>query len=343
MIEIDGSKGEGGGQMIRTSVALSVLTGKPIKLTRIRENRPTTGLSKQHTAAVEAVAMMSDSIVRGNYIGSNTMTFSPGSKQTPTYDFDITTAGSISLALQAVLLSCVRYKEEIRLEIKGGTNVMWAPPIDLYDMVLFPMMRRMGIDASSEIIKRGFFPSGGGHVKVDMDPIMDIKPLDLSNVGKLKSIVGRCYVQNLNEGIGRDMINTSSEVLKDELGIDMQVEVSKTGSKGAGMVLVANYENSILSSNILSSKNVTAEQTGRMVAEELLQEMRSGSTLDVQTADQLLPYMALANGKSEFIVSRISRHLLSQMDTLESFLDVRFGVERKDDGYHFTVSPEERP
>ena len=339
VLEIDSSRGEGGGQMVRTSVALATLTGTTTRLTRIRENRPTNGLSKQHTTAVNAIATMTGSKITGNYIGSSELLVEPGDKQITDITMDIGTAGSISLVVQATLLAARNYKVPFNLDLRGGTNVMWAPPIDNYPMVLFPLMERMGIHARLDILERGFYPIGGGHVKLSMDPIGTIKPLNLDSLGELKGLHGVCFVQHLSDRIGQDMIESCKKVFGPKYDIDIEFVRSEGTSRGAGMVLIADYENGLLSSNVLSSKGHSPAQSGMDAASDLLQEMSAGSTIDIHTADQILPYMAMADGKSSFIVSRISKHLLSQMDTLESFLDVRFGVERKKDGYHFSVNP----
>lgn len=339
VLEIDSSRGEGGGQMVRTSVALATLTGTTTRLTRIRENRPTNGLSKQHTTAVNAIAQMTGSTITGNYIGSSELLVEPGDKQVPNITMDIGTAGSISLVVQATLLAARNYTVPFRLDLKGGTNVMWAPPIDSYSMVLFPLMEKMGIHAELNILERGFYPIGGGHIKLRLDPIGRIQPLNLDSLGEFKRLHGLCFVQQLSDRVGQEMIDACKKVFSPKYDIDIEVQRTVGTSRGAGMVLVAEYENGLLSSNVLSSKGHSPQQSGLDAASDLLQEMSAGSTIDIHTADQILPYMAMAEGKSSFIVSRISKHLLSQMDTLESFLDVRFGVERKDDGYHFSVNP----
>ena len=161
VLEIDSSRGEGGGQMVRTSVALATLTGTTTRLTRIRENRPTNGLSKQHTTAVNAVATMTGSKVTGNYIGSSELLIEPGHDQVTDISMDIGSAGSISLVIQATMLAARNYTSPFTLDLVGGTNVMWAPPVDSYPMVLFPLMKRMGINAELEILERGFYPIGG--------------------------------------------------------------------------------------------------------------------------------------------------------------------------------------
>lgn len=339
MLEIDCSRGEGGGQSVRTSVAMSTVTGKKVHLTRIRENRPTNGLSKQHCTAVQAVVDLTGSTVEGNTLGSRELTITPGVNRNYDVSMDIGTAGSISLVLQAMQLATVPFKKTVNVDISGGTNVMWAPPIDYYQQVLYPLMSRMGIDASVEILGRGFYPEGGGRVKASFQPISKIKPLKLLSLGKLKKVKVNCFIQRLPRTITEQMVEGCSSVLEQYCELDISYQRTNGNSKGAGMSLVAEYENGLLGSNVLTSRGRPAKQAGMDAANDLVQVMESGSTLDVHTADQLLPYMAMADGDSAFSVSRISRHLLSQMDTLETFLDVKFGVVRADNIYHFTVNP----
>ncbi|MDR0778142.1 MAG: RNA 3'-terminal phosphate cyclase [Methanomassiliicoccaceae archaeon] len=339
MLEIDSSKGEGGGQVVRSSVALSAITGIEARLTRIRENRPTNGLSKQHCIAVRAVADMTGSVVTGNHTGSSELYFKPGNIQKSDIELDIGTAGSISLVLQAVMLAGRNHKERVRIDVRGGTNVMWAPPIDSYQQILFPLMERMGINARLDIVDRGFYPDGGGRVIAELEPVDVISPLNITSLGELKRVEGILYIQQLKDRIMEDMITSCEDSLDVRCPVHIEVQRTVGNSKGAGLSLVAVYDNGRMGSNVLTTKGHPAKQAGEDVAKDLMKEMKSGATMDIHTADQLLPYMAMADGHSEFTVSRISRHLLSQMDTLETFLDVRFGVERKGSVYNMTVAP----
>ena len=325
--------------MVRTSVALAAVTDQELKLTRIRESRPTNGLSKQHCTAVNAVAEMTGSAVDGNYTGSRELVFRPGNIQNTNVVVDIGAAGSISLMLQAMLLAARNYNDKVRMDIHGGTNVKWAPPIDSYQQILFPLMEKMGIRAKLDILERGFYPVGGGRIIAELEPMRNISPLMINDLGELKGIEGVCYIQNLPDWIHEQMIDSCKEIIGGRCDIDIVVQRTAGHSKGAGMSLVAEYENGRLGSNVLTSKGHPAKRAGEDVAKDLMNEMDAGSTMDVHTADQLLAYMAMADGKSEFTVSKISKHLLSQMDTLESFLDVRFGVERKSNVYYITVTP----
>lgn len=339
MLEIDSSRGEGGGQMVRTSVALSAVTGITSHLTRIRENRPTNGLSKQHCAAISAVAEMTGSQVEGNFTGSSELVFRPGNEQNNHIELNIGTAGSITLVLQAILLTALNHRETLTVDIRGGTNVLWAPPIDSYQQILFPLMARMGVHANVEIKERGFYPRGGGHVIATHKPISRILPMNLDDRGELISVRGICFTQNLSDRISKEIVRSCKHVMKPFADAEIEIQTTQGDSRGAGISLVADFENGKLGSNGLTTREYSAEKTGEDAAKDLIQEMQSGASLDIHTADQLLPYMAMADKKSSFKVSNISRHLLSQMDTLETFLNVKFGVERRDDGYYFCVNP----
>lgn len=341
MLEIDGSEGEGGGQSVRTAVALSALTGVDIHMTRIRENRPTRGLSRQHCTAVDGVARMSGSQVEGNQPGSRDLTFRPGDKRVDDLTLDVGSAGSISLVMQALLLASRFHICGARMDITGGTNVMWAPPVDFYSQVLFPLLSRMGFEADMSIIERGFYPEGGGRVIVNVCPPREIKPLNITELGDFKRVEGICYSRNLPGRVADDIISSAEERLKDiTADISINREISEGRSSGAGISLVAVFENGRLGSSVLGSRGYPAAHVGRDAANDLLRELGSGSTMDVHAADQMLPYMALAEKECEFRVRKISKHLLSQMDILEKFLDVRFGVMRTRRGYQINVSPE---
>ena len=272
-------------------------------------------------------------------IGSGDLFFVPGDEQIYNIDVNISSAGSISLVLQAMLLAARNHTQRLTVDICGGTNVMWAPPIDYYQTLLFPMMSRMNIVADAKIIDRGFYPQGGGRVIATLDPIGTIKPLNQEALGDLVAVRGVCFCQRLSDWVPQEMIKSCKEALMPYADVEIELQRTDGGSQGAGLVLVAEYENGMLGSNALSSRGHPPDKCGKDAAVDLIREMESGSTMDVHTADQLLPYMAMADDCSSFSVSRISKHLLSQMDTLESFLDVKFGVERKDNVYRFSVTP----
>ena len=191
----------------------------------VRVNKCLPALSKQHTTAVNAIVQMTGSKVTGNYIGSSELLVEPGNLQVPDISMDIGTAGSISLVVQATLLAARNYKQRFTLDLKGGTNVMWAPPIDTYSMVLFPLMERMGIHANLDIIRRGFYPIGGGEAKVTLEPMGNIKPLNLDSLGDLIGIRGLCFVQHLSDRIGQDMMDACKKVFSPKYEVDIEYQI----------------------------------------------------------------------------------------------------------------------
>ncbi len=338
MIEIDGSEGEGGGQMLRTAIALSALTGKAVRIHDIRANRPKPGLAAQHLCAVKGVAMICDALVEGAEMGSTHITFTPGKVQSGRYRMDVGTAGSISLVLQACLLASAKCADEMKLEIIGGTNVRWSPPIDFYQRQLFPQMANLGFQAQIGDMQRGFYPEGGGRVGVSFQAPKDVTPVAIDNRGKLQGVEGVCFSQNLPEHVCQRVMMAASEELR---GIEVKLTSSRTSglSTGAGIFLLARYENTTLAADSLGERGVPAEQVGSFAARSLRQEMDGAGTLDVHTADQLLPYMALSAGISKFRVREITSHLRTQMDLVQKFLEVQVKSVDVQEGAEVRVCP----
>ena len=322
MIDIDGSEGEGGGQMLRTAMALSALTGKAVHVHEIRANRPKPGLAAQHLCAVKGVATICEAQLEGAKVGSTQVTFVPGKVRPGRYELDVGTAGSITLVLQACLLASARCLEEIRLEIVGGTNVRWSPPIDFYQRLLFPRLKDLGFRAEVVQMTRGFYPEGGGRAEVRFQAPHRVLPLMLKERGKLLGVEGVCFSQNLPEHVCQRI---GAAVRKELLGdaIDLSSSRSEGASTGAGVFLMARYERTALGADSLGERGVPAEQVGSMAVRSLRLETSGAGTLDVHAADQLLPYLALADGPSEFRVREMTSHLRTQLELVRRFLDVR--------------------
>jgi len=329
MLEIDGSMGEGGGQILRSAVALSALTGKECRIENIRIKRPRPGLAPQHLAGVRSVGSMCDARLEGAEKGSTSLTFSPGKVRGGDYQLDVGTAGSITLVLQACLLPVIGSGEPLTMRIRGGTNVRWSPPVDYYPLIFLPLLRKMGVDLSLEIMARGFYPEGGGEVEVTVAPTRTILPLDLPERGKLLSIQGVCFSQNLPEHVCeritrsalREMPGGAAHVLS---------ERGRGPSTGAGICLCAQFENTWIGADALGERGVASEEVGKMAARDLMEELEAGGTLDAHAADQLITYMAMAEGPSRFLVREITGHLRTQMDLLPLFLKVEFEVKESE-------------
>ncbi|MEM0449213.1 MAG: RNA 3'-terminal phosphate cyclase [Methanomassiliicoccales archaeon] len=339
LIEVDGARGEGGGQIIRTSVALSSLIGQETRICNIRAGRPNPGLQAQHVCAIEGVARLCDAVVKGNRVGSTEILFSPGRVKPGQYKMSVGTAGSVTLVLQACLLASARTPQPFIFEVMGGTNVRWSPPIDFYELTLFPQLERMGARCALVEMKRGFYPEGGGRAVVRWEPPSRFLPLNLERRGGLKHLKGRVFTQNLPEHVAQRM---AAAFRKSFLGanISLYTERSLGDSTGAGIFILADFENCLLSADGLGERGVPAEKVGEDAAQALKKEIHSAATVDAHAADQLLPFMALAEDESRVVVREITGHLQSQADLMRRFLNASIDFEPIDRGVLLRVKPQ---
>jgi RNA 3'-phosphate cyclase len=337
LIEIDGSEGEGGGQLLRCSVALSALTGREVRVFNIRAKRPKTGLAHQHLAAVRGVAALCEARVKGDSIGSRELVFSPGTIIGGRRRFDVGSAGSVSLVLQACILPALRSEKNTVLEITGGTNVRWSPPVDYYINVLFPILKRMGVEIHMRIDARGFYPEGGGKVTVEIEPAKELAPIDLSARGELRSLKGICFSQNLPEHVSKRISHSAKKSLLEEGDMRITSDVSNGASTGAGICLFAEYENTILGADALGERGVPAEKVGTAAAEALKKETSGVGTLDIHSSDQLIPFLVLTGSSSVFRIREMSAHLKTQMWLISRFLDARFEVKTISGGFEIVI------
>ncbi|HJX04286.1 MAG TPA: RNA 3'-terminal phosphate cyclase [Thermoplasmata archaeon] len=330
MIQIDGSYGEGGGQILRTSVSLSAVTGEPVKISKIRVNRPNPGLSPQHVTGIEAVAEICGADVDGLFAGSKEVVFRPGRLIGGEYEFDVGTAGSISLVMQSCLLPSVMSKSRVRMSIKGGTDVRWSPPIDFFRMVHLPLLARFGGACDLELISRGFYPEGGGETVVEISPAGGFKPVDLSHRGKVLSIQGVAYAQNLPEHVVSRMKHSALKKLLDFNKVAVESDLRRGHSTGAGIVLVAECENTVIGESALGAKGVKSETLGENCADDLLETIKSEATVDDHMLDQILPYMALAGRGSRVLAEEMTGHAETNIWVIEQLLGKKFAVTRNE-------------
>lgn len=335
MMEIDGSHGEGGGQILRTGISLSAITKKPVRIVNIRANRPNPGLNYQHVMSIQSVVQLCNADVKGLSKGSKEVEFHPHDIKGGKFHFDILTAGSTTLVLQACLLPSLFADDTTEFRITGGTDVKWSPPIDYFRFVFSPMLHKMGCDVSVVMGRRGHYPKGGGEVIARIKPVEKLVPLNLQERGEFKDIGGIAHVSNLPNKICKRMKQTTLLKLVNCKDVHISEEHFPQGQDpahgaGTGIVLWANFENTILGANGLGEKGVPAERVGQSACEALITEMNSKATLDVHAADQFLPYMALAQGESVFLSREITNHAKTNMWLIEKFLDVKFGVKEKD-------------
>jgi RNA 3'-phosphate cyclase len=340
LLKIDGSYGEGGGQILRNAIALSTLLNKPVKITKIRANRPNPGMKAQHYVAIKSIAELCDADVSGLEIGSSSISFKPGEVKGGKYSFDIGTAGSITLVFQACILASLKSKEPVTISLKGGTDVKWSPTWDYFQYVFLPLLQKIGIKVHAKLILRGYYPKGGGDALIMIDPCEKLQPLQLANEQEYSEVNGKINLSNLPEHIASRMKHTAIRgFLKNDILTSIDVEETKSLSPGVGITLWSQTKDTIIGATVLGEKSVSSEDIGQMAMTNLLKEIQSNSTLDVYAFDQLLPYMALArdNSSSSCFIRELSSHASTNMWLLQQFLDIDFEAVQNEDNFKITV------
>ena len=330
MLEIDGAYGEGGGQLLRTAVALSAITGRAIRVGNIRAKRSRPGLAPQHLAALRAVAALSAARTGGLELRSATMEFSPGAIAGGRYRFDVGTAGSVTLVMQALLPVMIAGGAPCTATVAGGTDVRAAPPLDYFRAVLLPLLQRMGADVQLTDRRRGYYPRGGGEVGIAVVPGPALRPLVIPEPGPLRQLAGVAHAGNLPAHIATRMRSSALEQLAPPVRERAEIETRVLGTddaigQGGAIVAWAATEHSILGAGRVAERGVRAEALGAAVGEELAADLACGATLDVHAADQLLVYLALARGGS-FATREVTSHARTAMWLIEQLLPVRFEV-----------------
>jgi RNA 3'-terminal phosphate cyclase (ATP)/RNA 3'-terminal phosphate cyclase (GTP) len=318
------------------------MTGTPIRVRNIRANRPNPGLAAQHVTAVAALAALCDAEVRGLAVGSTDLVFRPGSLHGGRFRFDIGTAGSVTLVLQAVLPAAAACGQAVDLRLIGGTDVKWAPPLDYVRHVFLPLVARMGLEARIAVGRRGYYPRGGGEIEVAIRPRGTLTPLALETPGPVEGIQGVAHVANLPDHIAKRMKGAARKILSNMPKVRIE-EVVLSGEeargRGGAIVLWARTAHTVLGASALAERGVPAERVGTAAASTLAGELASGATLDVHAADQLLVHMAVADGPSRFLVRTVSGHAETTMWLLERFVSVDFAATPTDGLIRVEVRP----
>jgi RNA 3'-phosphate cyclase len=324
---IDGSSGEGGGQILRTSLAMSAVTGKQVTIERIRANRPKPGLAAQHLAGMELLGEMCGAEIIGGRPGSTKVEFIPGKMSHGEYTKDVGTAGSVTLVLQTILPALASVNGMSRITLIGGTDVKWSPPLDYYTLVLFPLLRKFDLECSLTIESRGYYPRGGGKVVAEIASKGCLVPLTLNPLSEPSKINGIVNVTGLPEGIAERV--KASAVASLPAGLrelaDIRVDARESGpSQGVGIVLAATDGKTIMGASSLGEKGKPAEKVGQGAAEALVAELNGGA-IDLHASDQMLPYLAMAGGS--YTARKITEHARTNMATISHFLGDAIRVE----------------
>ncbi len=330
MIEIDGSFGEGGGQIVRTAVALSAVTGKPVHITRIRQGRSKPGLAAQHARAIMALAAICDARTSGATPGSSEIIFTPGEIRGGRHRVEIGTAGSVTLLMQCLLPALLRADAHSSLQIIGGTDVQWSPAVDYFKNVFLPALSSFGARVSLEVLQRGYYPRGQGEVLLEVEPAK-LKASHLESMacdtGQIiqniqNTVQGVSHCSSLPEHVAARQADSAAEALQ-QAGFSAQIsrEALRLPSLGSGITLWSGCKGA----SSLGERGLPAEKVGRRAAEELIIELKSPARVDVHLADQLIPYLALAGGSCT--VREISLHARTNIWTVGHFLDAKIEIK----------------
>lgn len=337
MIDVDGSSGEGGGQILRTALALSSVLERDVRVHDIRAGRSEPGIKAQHLAGVRAVARFCGATVDGDKVGSTEIVYRPKHLIAGAVRIDVGSAGSTTLVLQTLMPLLAYCPGSSTVELVGGTDVRWSPPVDYLRLVTLPSLRRMGYTSDLKIVRRGHYPRGGGEVRLETRPVVYLKALVGVAVkrGRAARIEGVSHVVNLPSHVAERQAEAARNLITEKglLSPDITIEhyQSPGMSPGSGLVLSAVTEDdTFVGADRLGEKGKPAEQVGREAAGELAWEVESGAFLDSHMADMVVPYMALADGVSEVSVSRITQHTLTNVVVAELLCGVEFDVSGRE-------------
>jgi RNA 3'-phosphate cyclase len=329
VIEIDGFYGEGGGQLVRTAVALSALTGRPLALRNVRAGRPRPGLAAQHLAAVRAVAATCDARCEGLALRAGAFSFEPRVRPAGgELRADVGTAGSVPLVLQALLPVLLGARAASRVVVTGGTDVRQAPAWDYFSQVLLRILARMGLRVRTRLVRRGYYPRGGGEVVVEVEPGVPA-PLELRERPTAWRVAGEAHVAHLPLSIAERMRDAARAALGEADIAARVLGAQEAIGTGGAITLWADSAAGVLGASRVAERGVRAEALGAAAGAELAADLASGASLDAHAADQVLVYLALAPRGSSFTVREVSSHARTTMWLLEQFLDARFSAARE--------------
>lgn len=329
MITIDGSFGEGGGQILRTSLSLAAITGQSVTINNIRAGREKPGLRPQHLTSALAVAEICGGELRGAEVDSRKLIFKPGRVKPGNYVFDVSkiraSAGSVNLILQTILWPLAFAGKNSHIIIKGGTHNPHAPTSNYIEDTFFPAVAEMGMHCRYSMIKAGYYPIGGGEVRVEINSVKELGPILVTE--RVKPIQAKLTsaVSNLPITIAERQLDTAIGRLK-AMGIESENAIKQYPSPGKGTVVFISLEAGHAGFQSLGELRKRAEKVADEACDELESYLKSDMALDKHLADQLVIPAALAIGNSKFTTSEITLHLLTNIAVVEKFLSVHFHI-----------------
>ncbi len=330
MIEVDGSYLEGGGQSLRTAIALAAVTKKPCRISHIRKNRPKPGLATQHLLGVQSLTQLFNGRLEGDYLGSEEIKFYPQEIKGKDLDIKIKTAGSITLLLQGLIPPALFASKPVKITIDGGaTDTFFSPTFDHFRYCFLKILEKTGGKVEINVLKRGYYPEGGAKIEATIYS-SQLKNLSLLERGELKRILVISGASELlkPKKVAERQIAGIREVLGElKLPIEEKIGYYQTQCPGSQICLIGEFENTVIGVDNLGKLGKRAEDVGKEAALELLKEQKSNACLDKHLADQILPYMALAKNKSSVTVSEITNHCRTNIWVIEKFIEGKFNIK----------------
>lgn len=327
MIEIDGSLGEGGGQILRSALTLSAITGKGFHIHNIRANRKKPGLRPQHYKSVQAARKICNAVVDGSFISSTEISFVPQKFRSKKLKIDIGTAGSTSLLLQTVFIPLSLADSSSKIVFTGGTHTLWAPCFDFLNDYWLSKMRELGFSADIRLIEAGYYPAGGGKISGTINPVKLIHPLNLLERGRLVRIIGKSTYSNLNREIAnRQKTQAYHRLTNYASDISIKVEHIPSKHKGTMLFISAEYENCISCHYALGELHKSAEKVADEAVDGFDAFFNSNGSIDRYLADQLIIPLSISNGASAFTTSHVTGHLRTNAEITQKFVDCDIAI-----------------
>lgn len=331
MLTIDGSQGEGGGQIVRSSLALSLVTGKPVTIERVRAGRRKPGLGRQHLKAVQAARKISKAKVDGAELGSSRIVFRPGEVKAGDYSFRIATAGSTTLVLQTVLPALMIADDVSTITLEGGTHNPLAPPYDFLAKVYLPLVARMGPQVKTDLERPGFYPAGGGKFTVEIHPVEKLGRFELVERGQIAARRVRAVVANLPGHIAERECSTVAEKTRwDQSCFEIH---EAAGSPGPGNVVMIELESTNVTELFtgFGERGVRAETVATRVLDSALRYAKADVPVGENLADQLMLPLGVGayqgTGGGGFRTLALSRHSMTHIQVLKTFLDIKICIQ----------------
>ncbi|KAG7513286.1 RNA 3' [Solea senegalensis] len=341
---IDGSILEGGGQILRVAAALSCISGSAIKITKIRAGRSTPGLRPQHLTGLQLVSDLCSGCLQGASIGSTDIILTPGKIQSGSHTADTQTAGSVCLLLQLALPCALFADSSSQFCLKGGTNADMAPQIDYTLKVFKPIVEKFGVHFDCDIRMRGYYPRGGGEVQVTVNPVKELQPVVMTERGNIVRIHGRAFVAGvLPYKLAKDMAAAAVRTIRKEIkdlyiNIQSLQEKEKACGNGNGIIIIAESSTGCLfAGSALGKKGVYADKIGIEAAEMLLRNLRQNGCVDEFLQDQLIIFMALANGTSRIRTAAVTLHTQTAIHIAEQLTEAKFTITKSEDEQSFII------